>query len=216
MRFNWDNKFFGALGKLVDCAWVSILWFICCLPVITVGASTTALYYTVHKSIRGGRGYTTRNFFSAFKSSFKQSTLSWLVLFLVQLVMVIDLFIMRQVLMTGNSMGALFYFFLVMLLFGIGWGCYMFPYAARFENTVKATLKNAVLLEIRHLPWSLLLLLLAGAGVFLTWLIPMLILVMPATMFLLFDCILERIFRKYMSPEDLAREEEKDLLDKME
>lgn len=216
MKLNWDNKFFGALGKLVDCVWVSVLWFFCCLPVITIGASTSALYYTVHKSIRGGRGYTTRNFFSAFKNSFKQSTLSWLVLLLVEVVLVADAFIMRQVLMTGSSMGAFFYFFLVMILLVTGWGCYLFPYVARFENTVRTTLKNSVFLEIRYLPWSFLLILLSAVGVFLTWLIPVLVLLMPATMFLLFDCILEPIFRKYMSPEDLAREEENDLLDKME
>ena len=64
MKFNWDNIVFQMLGKLVDCVWVSILWVICCIPVFTIGASTTALYYTVHKSIRGDRGYTTRTFFS--------------------------------------------------------------------------------------------------------------------------------------------------------
>ena len=55
MKFNWDNIVFQMLGKLVDCVWVSILWVICCIPVFTIGASTTALYYTVHKSIRGDR-----------------------------------------------------------------------------------------------------------------------------------------------------------------
>lgn len=49
MKFNWDNIVFQMLGKLVDCVWVSILWVICCIPVFTIGASTTALYYTVHK-----------------------------------------------------------------------------------------------------------------------------------------------------------------------
>ncbi|MCI7108331.1 MAG: YesL family protein [Lachnospiraceae bacterium] len=216
MKFSWDNKFISALGKLVDCVWLSILWGICCLPVFTIGASTSALFYTVHKSIRGSRGYTTRNFFLAFKNNFKQATLSWLVLLVIEAVLAADAFITRQVLMTGNSWGAFFYFFLVMLALVIGWACYLFPYVARFENTVKESLKNAGLLEIRHLPWSLLLIVLALLGLFLTWLIPILIFLMPATMFLLFDCILERIFRRYMSPEDLQREQENDQLDRME
>ena len=75
MKFNWDNIVFQMLGKLVDCVWVSILWVICCIPVFTIGASTTALYYTVHKSIRGDRGYTTRTFFGAFRDNFKAATL---------------------------------------------------------------------------------------------------------------------------------------------
>ena len=49
MKFNFDNKLFGALGKAVDCVILSVLWLVCCLPVITIGASSTALYYTVHK-----------------------------------------------------------------------------------------------------------------------------------------------------------------------
>ena len=79
MKFNWDNIVFQILGKLVDCVWVSILWVICCIPVFTIGASTTALYYTVHKSIRGDRGYTTRTFFGAFRDNFKAATLPYLI-----------------------------------------------------------------------------------------------------------------------------------------
>ena len=46
MRFNLDNPVFTALGKVVDCAWLSILWLLCCLPVVTIGVSSTAMYYT--------------------------------------------------------------------------------------------------------------------------------------------------------------------------
>ena len=49
-----------------------------------------------------------------------------------------------------------------------------------------------------------------------TWLIPIFVFLMPACIVLIFDLILERIFRMYMSPEDLANEKEKDMLDKMD
>jgi len=42
MKFNLDNAFFTALGKLVDSVWVSLLWLVCCIPVVTIGASTSA------------------------------------------------------------------------------------------------------------------------------------------------------------------------------
>ena len=213
MKFNFDNKLFGALGKAVDCVILSVLWLVCCLPVITIGASSTALYYTVHKSIRGNRGYTTRNFFSAFKDNFKPATLSWIAALAVQIVLSLDAYIMWQVLQTGNNMGAFFYFFLILIAFSIGWVIYTF---ARFENTVKITLKNAILMELRHLPWSLLIIFLFLLAIFLTWLIPLLVFLMPACIVLMFDLILERIFRMYMSPEDLANEKENDMLDKMD
>ena len=53
-------------------------------------------------------------------------------------------------------------------------------------------------------------------AIFLTWLIPIFVFLMPACIVLIFDLILERIFRMYMSPEDLANEKEKDMLDKMD
>lgn len=216
MKFSFDNKLFGALGKVVDCVILSVLWLVCCLPVITIGASSTALYYTVHKSIRGNRGYTTKNFFSAFKDNFKPATLSWMVALAVQIVLSLDAYITWQVLQTGNNMGAFFYFFLILIVFSIGWVVYTFAYIARFENTVKITLKNAVLMELRHLPWSLLIIFLFLFAIFLTWLIPILVFLMPACIVLMFDLILERIFRMYMSPEDLANEKENDMLDKMD
>ena len=167
MKFNWDNIVFQMLGKLVDCVWVSILWVICCIPVFTIGASTTALYYTVHKSIRGDRGYTTRTFFGAFRDNFKAATLPYLIWLAVMIVLGCDAYITYQVLKTGSMKGAFFYFFLVMIAVAIMWSAFLFPYIARFENTVKQTLKNAFLLMIRHLPWALLLLVILVAFRFL-------------------------------------------------
>lgn len=216
MRFNLDNAFFTALGKLIDSVWVSILWIVCCIPVITIGASTSALYYTVHKSIRSSRGYTTRNFFSAFKNSFKQATLSWLVWLVVTLVLAADSLIMWEVLQSGNAMGIFFYFFLVVIVFAVIWAAYIFPYAARFENTAKITLKNSLLFAVCYPHWSLLLFLIIAVGVFLAWLLPFLVIILPAVEFLTFDLILERIFRRFMSEEDLEQELENDKFDKME
>lgn len=216
MKFNLDNKFFQALGKLVDCMALSALWLVCSLPIVTFGASTSALYYAIHKSVRGNRGYMTKNFFHAFTKGFKQSTLSWLILLVVQIVLGMDAYITFQTLKTGNKMGVFFYFFLIMIVFSIIWACYLFPYAARFEDGVKATMKNALLMMIIHLPWSLLILVLFAVAAIAVYVFPVLIFLMPALLFLTYDGILERIFRKYMSEEDLEREKENDLLDRLD
>lgn len=216
MKFNLDNKFFQALGKLVDCMALSALWLVCSLPIVTFGASTSALYYAIHKSVRGNRGYMTKNFFHAFTKGFKQSTLSWLILLVVQIVLGMDAYITFQTLKTGNKMGIFFYFFLIMIVFSIIWACYLFPYAARFEDGVKATMKNALLMMIIHLPWSLLILVLFAVAAIAVYIFPVLIFLMPALLFLTYDGILERIFRKYMSEEDLEREKENDLLDRLD
>lgn len=216
MKFNWDNRIFQALGKLVDCMALSALWVLCSLPIITFGASTSALYYAIHKSVRGNRGYMTKNFFHAFTKGFKQSTLSWLVLLVVQFILGMDAYITLQTLRAGNKMGVFFYFFLIMILFSIIWACYIFPYAARFEDGLKATLKNSLLMMIIHLPWSLLILVLFAVAALVIYFFPILIFLMPALLFLTYDGILERIFRKYMSEEDLEKEKENDLVDRID
>ena len=122
-----------------------------------------------------------------------------------------DAYITYQVLKTGSMKGAFFYFFLIMIAVAIMWSAFLFPYIARFENTVKQTLKNAFLLMIRHLPWALLLLVILVASVLSVYIIPVLLVVIPAVASIVFDFILERLFRRYMSPEDLEREEENDM-----
>ena len=60
--FSYDNKVFDVINKIVDWLFVSLLWLLFSLPVVTVGASTTALFETVHKVIRRGKGYVWRTF----------------------------------------------------------------------------------------------------------------------------------------------------------
>lgn len=65
------------LGKLILC---SILWVLCSIPFLTVGASTTALYYSVVKSLRRDGAPLTKSFFHAFRENFRQSTVVHIVL----------------------------------------------------------------------------------------------------------------------------------------
>lgn len=71
--FNWDNKFMTAMSKASDAILLGILWIACCLPIVTVGASSAAFYYAYHKAVRQRRGYAWKEFFSAFKSNFKSA-----------------------------------------------------------------------------------------------------------------------------------------------
>ena len=83
MRFNWtDNVVMRAIGKIGDLICLNVLWLICCIPVITIGASTTALYTVMLRLVRNEEGYIFRGFFKAFKLNFKQSTIIWIILLL--------------------------------------------------------------------------------------------------------------------------------------
>ena len=67
--FNQDSTFMTILNKAADMVILSVLWCVCSLPLLTIGASSSALYHTAVKVIRQGRGYA----FSAFLTSFRQN-----------------------------------------------------------------------------------------------------------------------------------------------
>lgn len=209
--FNYDNGFFRVVNKIVDAFYASILWVLFSLPIVTMGASTTAFYYTVHKALRGNRGYVWRSFWSSFKSNLKQTTKIWLILLFIFAFLFADSQITRQFLEQGSSLGTLYYFFYFLMFFWAVWCIYTFAYSARFENTLKATMKNAAIIAVVNLPWSILVLVLLLAGSVVVYVSPFLITLVPAGIMYLYDIFLEKIFRKYMSEEDLKREQEIDL-----
>lgn len=208
--FNYDNAFFRVVNKIVDGFWASILWVVFSLPIVTFGASTTAFYYTVHKSLRGNRGYIWRCFWSSFRSNFKQTTKIWLMLLVLFAFLFADHRIMYMLLEQGSKLGMLYYFFHFLMFFWAVWCVYIFTYSARFENGIKDTMKNAGIIALLNLPWSIVVLVLLLAGGLLIYLSPIAITFVPALVLYLYDMFLEKIFRKYMSEEDLKKEEELD------
>lgn len=209
--FNVDNKFFHGVGKIVDGFYLNILWLICSIPIITIGASTTALYYTTHKVLRGGRGYVGKSFFSSFKQNFKQSTLIWLIFLILGVICILDTYIMYQMLVNGSSLGIFYYIFLIIGVILIFMVCTIFPYIARFENTTKQVLKNSVFIMVANFPKILICSVFLLIEVLLIYLLPILIIIMPVLITICMDLFLEKVFRKYMSLEDLEREKELDM-----
>lgn len=206
--FNLDNGFFRGLSKLVDCAYLSLLFLISCIPLFTVGAAMTALYYTVQKVIRRDRGYVSSEYWHAFKTNFKQSTIIWLIVAAVGILLYYDGKILDIMAEAGHSIGKAAVFFRVLLIFEAVWCAYLFPYMARFANTNKAVMKNAAYMAILNLPWTFLIMLVMAVFALLVYIIPITIFLAPALYTWTLNLILEKIFRKYMSEEDRIAEDE--------
>ncbi len=159
MKFlNYDSPIMQFLSRLTDIFILNILFIVCSLPVVTIGASATALYSVTLKMAKNEESYIFQSYFGAFKSNFKQSTISWLILMLIGTVLWGDY---RALGIMGEPLQRIFSFVLfaagVLLLFT---ALYLFPYIARFENTIKNSIKNAFMISIAQLPYTLLLLLL--------------------------------------------------------
>ena len=71
--FSIDNPFFTIMTKLFDICLLNVLWLVCCLPIITVGSATQAMYYVALKIAEDHEGKIIRSYFTAFRTGFRQS-----------------------------------------------------------------------------------------------------------------------------------------------
>lgn len=155
MRFNWtDNVVMRGIGKIGDMICLNVMWLICCIPIVTIGASTTALYTVMLRLVKNEEGYIFRGFFKAFKSNFKQSTIIWLIFLILGIVWTIDFRVAG--LLPGTAGVVLSAIFLTLGFLLLSVTIYIFPLTARYENGIKATFKNALILTAAKLPYTLL------------------------------------------------------------
>ena len=78
--FAYDNPIWTVMGKVADVLILSFLWLIFSLPIVTLGASTSALYYVTLKLVENREGYLFKSFLKGFKESFVQSTIVWAIM----------------------------------------------------------------------------------------------------------------------------------------
>lgn len=207
--FSYDGLLGRVLCKFADCILLSILWIICCMPVITVGAATAALYYTVNKVIRHDRGGCWQAYWQAFRVNFKQATIVWMLLLLIFGFLIANLYC-TYILYLKCHVSVLFLGLLIAIVVAaVMWAIFLFPCIARFDNKTTQQMKNCLFFMMGNFLWSVLLLAVFFVVVAAALLYPLSLLFLPAVYMLTINFILERIFKKYMSPKDLAEEDER-------
>lgn len=194
--FNMDNGFFTALSKFVDIIIISLIFLICCLPIVTIGPATTSLYYAVVKVIRRERGYLTREFFHSFKMNFKSGVISGVIVTLLFLVLFFDRKFAAN--MTGTKGFVLLSIFNAMLFLLACVTLYVFPVLSRFSVGIKQLFKTSLYMAVRHLPTTILMAIVTAAFILGTYIMPIAILITPALCTLVTSFLMERVFKKYM------------------
>lgn len=148
---NPDGPVLSCMTKLTYSAYLNILWFLCCLPVVTAGASTTALFYVTLKIAKNEEGNLTKSFFRAFKENFKQATKIWLILLALGIVLALDGYVFYHMRFENVfwTIGAAV-FTVALAAYAIIL-MYIFPLLSRFDNTILAMFKNSIMLGMRFL-----------------------------------------------------------------
>lgn len=149
--FNYDNPVWRFIGKFGDLIILNILWVVCSIPIFTIGASTTAVYYVTLKLARDDDGYTIRSFFKSFKENFKQSTVIWLILLVAGLVLGVDMYFFIKLFAGGQTFkNVMLTIFMALIIIYLAVFVYIFPLQSRFVNPVKRTFFNAFFMSLRH------------------------------------------------------------------
>lgn len=162
--FSSDNAVFRTINAIGYIWYLNILWVICSLPVITIGASTSALVYSCLK-LRNQEGYVTKNFFKSFRENLKQATILFVLYALVGVVLVLDLILGKG---TEGGVGQVVRMGAFVLLFPYCMSLlYVFAIQSKFVNTIKNTIFYSFVLAIRHFKLTLQMLILVGGVVYL-------------------------------------------------
>lgn len=152
--FQLDSPLMNFLNKMADLMWLNILTMVCCIPIITVGASFTALHYMALKIVRNEECYITRGFFKSFKENFKQATAIWFILLLVVAILAGDFYIIFKSEIELHKVIKIIILAAAMLV--LFTATFVFPVLAKFDNTVKRTIKNAFAMSILQFPKTIL------------------------------------------------------------
>lgn len=157
MKFlSYDSPFSQLLLKLCYSCYLNLLWLICCIPIVTIGASTTALYYTSLKIVRGEDHALGHMFFRSFRENFRQSTVLWLILLATGLFLAGDGYLAYRLRAASTGAPAVFWTLILALVIGAAVVytivlLFVFPLVASVSNTNWAMMKNSFFIGARYL-----------------------------------------------------------------
>ena len=154
-----DGKFVKVLNRIADLVGLNLLAILFCIPIITIGASITAVYGCIFRIQEKREGYLTKDFWKLFKECFRSST----IIYLVGVAVVAMLYLDYQIFATASRLDILQVLVVAGGIVVAEIFTYAFPMESYFENSLKATVKNALLLGISNIPYTLLML---GINVF--------------------------------------------------
>lgn len=193
--FSYDSPVWRFIGRLIDFLYLTLLWIVTSIPLITIGASTTTVYYIALKMADNDEGYLTQMYFKNFVRFFRESTVVWLMVLAVGVVLAGDFCIcfrlkspVSAMLMAAFAVIAAVYLMTIL---------YLFPVMARIHQSPFGYVKVSFYLSVKYFGWTVLCLVIsvcvAALGVFGFW--PLLLLGIGLTAYLQ-SLVFRQIFRQ--------------------
>lgn len=196
---NPDNPLMITMNQITDCIFLSLFWFLGCMPLVTVGGASAALYDAVYRRFRLAEARPWGRFFSSFKRDLKAGLLPSVLYLAVLFFCGKGMIALWNAAVAGSVSWPIFsgLSFLAVTVFGVL--SVMFPLLSRFDNPLPVLLRNTVLLALTNMPRTIALGLLNILSFWLCvrWIFPLLFL--PALSSLISTLLLEPMFKPYMT-----------------
>ena len=204
--FNPENALMTTIAQIGDCIFLSLFWVAGCIPFVTLGASTAALYDATYRTFRKGNKYSWQRFFSVYRSHWKVGILPSIVLGAVFAALAWVLIGQWNKAVAGVLSWTAFsaVAFLGVTVFGIL--SVMFPLLSRFETDFVTLLRNTVLLALANLPRTIALGVLNTVVLFLCVMYVFPLFFLPSLAALIGSLFLEPMFKPYMPEEEETEE----------
>ena len=202
------SSFARFMYAMADLLILNLMWLLCSLPILTVGPATCALFSVTLKIAKDEPVQTLREFFSAFRSNFKQAFVLGIIGLFGAAVVYAD------VVYAFSIEGKLKILFCIVagivaavLLTYI---CYVFAIQAQFENSIKAHIKNTFLLAFCAPGKTVLMWIILSVPVLLIVFLPQYVVAYIGFLFILFGVslpvycniiILRKIFDRFIPAE---------------
>jgi len=191
--FNLESPLMQMLTRAGDMILLNVMFLICCIPVITAGASIAAMHKMMQELIYETDSGTFKGFFRAFKANFKQATIVWLIVLLVIVSLGCDVLLIITFFSGSEAVKWMLGLLAVLVVLVCCVAAYMIPLIVRYENTLRQHLSNAAVLAIIKLPRTI--------GLVLLNLMPLILLSISLTAFvqtLIFWVVIGFSFTTYM------------------
>ena len=196
--FDSEGPAMTFLTKTGELIILSFLWFLCSLPVFTMGAASSALYCGVVKNIRRDRSSPAKEFFKAFKRNFRNATLITIIVLVWGSALARLIYIAISMKNTQGSF--LMRIYTVIAIITVAVLIYLFPIVSRFSISVKESIELAFVMAVKNIGYTVFLLLASGFLVYLyIYYVPILtIIILPSLWAFLSSFLIEKAMRKYM------------------
>lgn len=201
------NGFMNFLNKVAQLFYINICWLIACIPVITIGPASIALYSTIEKCLINNRGYAISGFWKEVKANFKSGIKVWIPMFLAMLVMGFDISYFYNTVKEGHAWGLVYLVFLVILVLTLLTALYSFAYMAKFTDTTIRCIRNPLFLMLMHPFRNVLIVIMGIILILFAAFVPWTLLILPSAFMMMFVNYMEKIFIKMINEQNGRQEE---------